>query len=272
MKSKITAAMRIWNLMRGVSTDEIGRAAGMPFTLAVAGSAANVDALIERLGREKPDASASGAPGLSASIRRVDKGAAVAPGDLQLDADAMAGGEDAFGRALERLIDEHAHLTLALAAGVPAARPIATARLTKEYSRRNARLAGMSALPGVIPAGDWMLPFTAAGDMLVLTRNQIELFLKIAACYGLPADLTQRTREFTMVAGGAFLWRAAARQALGMVPAGIGVAVKAGVAYAGTYAIGRAAAAYYGSGGHRVGASDLRRFVREGIRARLERS
>ena len=87
----------------------------------------------------------------------------------------------------------------------------------------NAKLAVLSALPGVIPFTDVLLPATALGDMVLLTRNQVFLLLRIAAAYGQEVDLRARVRELLPVVGSAFGWRALARELLGLVPGGIGV-------------------------------------------------
>jgi uncharacterized protein (DUF697 family) len=92
------------------------------------------------------------------------------------------------------------------------------------------------------------MPLTAAGDMVMLTRNQVLLLLRIAAAYGRDTDLRARARELLPVVGSAFGWRALARELLGLVPGGIGVVVKGAVAYAGTYTVGKGAAIFYSTG------------------------
>jgi len=261
--------MRIWDLVKGIPTDQIKTEMAYPARLAVLGSEANVERLLVRLGQERAEGSARAYDGreVTSFVTRLSDGQTPPEKEPVLNADLIAGAETMLTDALARILSDRPELRYALAGHFGAFRPIVIASLITEYSSRNAKLAGLTALPGILPYGDWLLLFSAAGDMVALTRNQMELFLKIAACYGLPPDMRERVREFTLVVGGAFLWRAAARQVLGLVPAGIGVAVKAAVAYGGTYAIGRAAVAYYSSGGHRATASDVRQYFKEGLKA-----
>jgi len=120
--------------------------------------------------------------------------------------------------------------------------------LIAEAAKDNAKIALLSALPGAVPFTGFLLPTTALGDMVLLTKNQILLLLRIAAAYGKDMDLRARTRELLPVVGSAFGWRAAARELIGLVPGGIGMVVKGCIAYAGTYTVGKAAAVYYSTG------------------------
>ena len=269
MKNRITAAMQVWNLVKGIPTDQIKIEMAYPARLALLGSEANVDALLLRLDRERAQGSPRAYDGcdIASFVTRLSDGQTAPANEPVLNADLVAGAETELIYVLARILSDRPELSYALAGRFGAFRPLVIARLISEYSSLNAKLAGLTALPGILPYGDWLLLFTAAGDLVALTRNQMELFLKIAACYSLPPDMRQRVAEFTIVVGGAFLWRAAARQVLGLVPAGIGVAVKAAVAYGGTYAIGRAAVAYYSSGGHRATAADVRQYFKEGLKA-----
>jgi uncharacterized protein (DUF697 family) len=97
---------------------------------------------------------------------------------------------------------------------------------------QNAAIGGLSIIPGA--------------DMPLMTLNQGKMLLQVAAAYGqeLGAD---RVKELAAVVGGGFLLRTLARQALTLVP-GFGWAVKAGVGYTGTVAMGNAAIAYFEQG------------------------
>ena len=83
-------------------------------------------------------------------------------------------------------------------------------------------------------------------DMPIMTLNQAKMLLQIAAAYGqkLGAD---RVKELAAVVGGAFAFRAVARQLLVFVP-GFGWAVKGAIGYGGTIAMGKAAVAYFEDG------------------------
>ena len=84
-------------------------------------------------------------------------------------------------------------------------------------------------------------------DMPVITLNQIKLVLQIASVYGQPLDMT-RALEIAAVVGGAFGFRALARELSGAVPV-LGWGIKGGIAYTGTLAIGQAALEYFDEGG-----------------------
>ncbi|WP_165172857.1 YcjF family protein [Adlercreutzia sp. ZJ242] len=88
-------------------------------------------------------------------------------------------------------------------------------------------------------------------DMPVMTLNQAKMLLQIAAAYGCPLN-GERIKELAAVVGGAFLCRNVARSVAGAVPV-LGWAVRAGVGYAGTVAMGRAAIEYFEAGGDIVG-------------------
>jgi uncharacterized protein (DUF697 family) len=83
-------------------------------------------------------------------------------------------------------------------------------------------------------------------DMPLMTANQAKMVLQIAAAYGesLGAD---RLKELLGVLGGGFLLRTVARQAVAFVP-GFGWAVKGGIGYTGTIAMGYAAIRYFENG------------------------
>jgi uncharacterized protein (DUF697 family) len=88
--------------------------------------------------------------------------------------------------------------------------------------------------------------FIPGADLPVLTLNQMRMVFHIAAAYGEEMD-RERAVEVIGVIGAAFGFRALAREALGVVP-GVGWAIKGGIAYIGTRALGKAAAAYFEAG------------------------
>ena len=87
------------------------------------------------------------------------------------------------------------------------------------------------------------LVFVPGADMPVITLNQIRLVLRIAHAHGVGVG-QERAPEVLAVLGSGFALRTLARQAVELVPFA-GWAVKAGVAYGGTRAIGEAAKRYY---------------------------
>jgi uncharacterized protein (DUF697 family) len=136
---------------------------------------------------------------------------------------------------------------LALAHQFPTLRPAVAEDLIREASWINAQFALMSSLPSLIP----VLGFFVGGmaDVLVLTKNQAMLVFKLAAVYGRNMDdRIGVLKEIMPVVGSAFLWRTAARTAVGLAPAPISALPKAAIAYVGTYLVGQAARYYYEQG------------------------
>ena len=122
----------------------------------------------------------------------------------------------------------------ALAARVPTLRPALCEELIVRASRRNAVIGAAVFIPGA--------------DFPLLTMNQLRLVLRLAAAYGVEID-AQRLPEILGVIVGGIGFRAIARQLLGTVPLA-GWAVKGGVAYAGTRAVGESAVRYFELRGH----------------------
>lgn len=145
------------------------------------------------------------------------------------------------GRDAETLVREHlgAWLAdrmpkkrLALAAGFDFLRSCVANEFVKSTAWQNALIGGVVIIPGA--------------DMPLMTGNQAKMVLQIAAAYGEKLD-TERAKELLAVVGGGFAFRAIARQLLDLVP-GFGWALKAGIGYTGTIAMGKAAILYFEDG------------------------
>ena len=145
-------------------------------------------------------------------------------------------------RVAERLAEALGESAYALAARLPALRRPASEAVVRRFARQNGVLGAAIFIPGA--------------DLPALTLNQVRMVLRIAAAYGEDID-RERALELLAVFGAGFGFRAAARQALALVP-GPGWALKGGVAYTGTLALGRAAIAYF----ERRGAQGVRGSVR----------
>lgn len=89
-------------------------------------------------------------------------------------------------------------------------------------------------------------------DMPVITVLQVRLVAQLAAVYGRPLD-ARRGLEIAGVLAGAFGWRALARRAVASVPVA-GFALRAGIAYSGTRAVGEACNSYFATLGDRADA------------------
>lgn len=133
---------------------------------------------------------------------------------------------DEIAAAVARRLGES---SVSLAARLPVLRPAVCDALIASAARRNALVAAAVFVPGV--------------DMPVLTLNQARLVLRIALAHGETVDAS-RLPELLGVLGAGFGFRAAARELLDVVPVA-GWALKGGVAYAGTRALGEAAVRYF---------------------------
>ena len=125
-----------------------------------------------------------------------------------------------------------------LAARVPVLREPLCEQLVTSFSRKNGILAVAIFVPGA--------------DFPVLTLNQIRLVLRLAAAHGVEVD-QQRLPEVLATVAAGFGFRAVARQLLGTIPIA-GWAIKGGVAYGGTRALGEAAQRYFASSSNGAGA------------------
>jgi uncharacterized protein (DUF697 family) len=140
-------------------------------------------------------------------------------------------GEGVLAALLPRIADTSPQLNTALGREVPAWRPYATQRVTE-------RAALLSGLVGVEPLPLLDLPFQV---ML-----QLRLVMRIAAIHGEPqSDRYSRELIATMVGGAAL--RYAGQQVAKAVPL-LGWAASGALAAGGTWAIGKAAEAYFANG------------------------
>jgi uncharacterized protein (DUF697 family) len=138
---------------------------------------------------------------------------------------------------------------LALAANFAFVRRAVAEEAIKNTAFQNAVIGGVMIIPGA--------------DMPVMTANQAKMVLQIAAAYGEPLG-PERIKELAAVVGGAFVFRAVARQALAFIP-GLGWAIKAGIGYSGTLAVGYAALEYFEEGGDVRGLAEKLREARDGV-------
>ncbi len=131
-----------------------------------------------------------------------------------------------IARVLARRLGERA---TPLAARLPVLRPAVCDELIRRFSLQNAVLGAAVFIPGA--------------DLPAITLNQIRLVLRLADAHGLEID-RERLPELLAVLGGGLGFRAVARELLDLVPVA-GWAIKGGVAYVGTRALGEAAVRYF---------------------------
>lgn len=148
---------------------------------------------------------------------------------------------------ITRMLEHRPDLALALARRLPAFRLPACNFIIRSVSKVNAQIAIISALPGVLPWTAIFLPVSSVADVILLTKNQLVLVMRLGAAFGQKPGYAQ-VKEMVGTFASAFGWRTLARQLVGLVPAGIGLVLKGSIAYSGTMAIGKAAQWFYQSG------------------------
>ncbi len=149
---------------------------------------------------------------------------------------------------IKGMLAQRPDLAIALASRLPRFRVPACQFVIRSVSRVNAQIALISALPGVLPITGIILPISSVADSILLTKNQIVLVMRLAAAHGHKPSYSRQVKELLGTVGSALGWRTVARELVGLVPAGIGLAIKGVIAYSGTASVGRAALWYYQTG------------------------
>ncbi|GAB4290791.1 MAG: hypothetical protein Kow0067_17200 [Coriobacteriia bacterium] len=149
--------------------------------------------------------------------------------DLLVDDDIAHLLDDELG---DWLVDSLGHKRLALAANFGFLRRAVAEDAVRTTSWQNGLVGAVALIPGA--------------DMPIMTANQAKMLLQIAAAYGEHLG-PERIRELAVIVGGGLAFRALARQLLTAVPV-LGWAVKGGIGYGGTAAMGKAAIAYFEQG------------------------
>ncbi len=246
----------ILQISKELSTDEVRELADKRFRIALVGSTMRTHDVAEQLleGLPLPEREKSREFLMCSSTVPSE------PVDILIDCGGAE--ESLLGEHYTWLLPEHAPmvarritndlpgLAVALARRFPIFREPAVEYLIKEASRVNGQIAMLSAIPGVIPVASVFLPPAAVADIVLLTKNQILLLLKIAAALGLSYHTRDRLKEIVPVVAGAMGWRSLAREFVGIVPGGVGVLVKGAIAYAGTYMVGKSAYWFWTTGEH----------------------
>lgn len=132
----------------------------------------------------------------------------------------------------EWLVERIPAKRLALAHNYAFMRRAVAVEHVKNTAMQNALVGAVMIIPGA--------------DMPIMTANQAKMVLQIAAAYGEQLG-TERIRELLPVLGGGYALRTAARQVVTLVP-GFGWAIKGGIGYTGTIAMGYAAIKYFEHG------------------------
>lgn len=181
----------------------------------------------------------------------------------------MGSGEGDVEATRRRIADVADERALAIGRHMGAMREATAAQIVSGTAMVNGQFAFVSNIPTVIPVIGNLVAVGA--DFLVLTKNQLMMIYKLAAIH--ERDLDDRWRiyaEMLPVVGGGLVWRTVARESAALLPLAIGTVPKVAIAYAGTYATGRAAALYY-SRGARMSREQMRVLYAEALE-RLRRN
>lgn len=148
---------------------------------------------------------------------------------------------------IAEILHANDELALPLARQFPVFRRAVVQNVVHAVSAENALFAVASALPNVVPSL-FELPWAVgefASDTAFLTINQVRMAFLIAAACGKEIGFGQQKAELLMIAGGAFGWRALARELAGKIPLGGGLIPKGAIAYAGTFVVGKGLEHYH---------------------------
>ncbi|HZD60732.1 MAG TPA: DUF697 domain-containing protein [Anaerolineae bacterium] len=132
---------------------------------------------------------------------------------------------------IPKIVNKLAKREVALAAALPAFREEVAKRIISETAKQNALIGVAVFVPGA--------------DMPLLTLNQIKMVIRLAAVYNRELSV-KRVSEVMVTIGGGFAFREAASQLVSLIPVA-GWAVKGGIAYGGTIAMGQLAKKYFES-------------------------
>ena len=141
---------------------------------------------------------------------------------------------------VRRILRAREDLALPLARNFFPFRKQASHHLIRSVAKENALFCLATALPDIVPSLasiGWAIG-EFGSDAAFLTMNQIRMGFHLAAASDRDVGYREQRSEIASIVAGAFGWRALARELIGKVPFGGGLIPKAGIAYAGTYAVG----------------------------------
>jgi uncharacterized protein (DUF697 family) len=279
------------DIVKSVSINDIAKEANRPVSVAIVGDEARRLTAMEALfsgdptGKELPKTRAlPESPFVQAFDTMTDEaGFPRTPGVFDLVIDVGGGRRDmpvgtpvysvaelgGWTDTLERILDDKPDLALPLARSFPVFRRSVTQRIIAQTSTANAQFSLLTGVTAQFPLLAIALPVNSLSDVVILTKNQAMMVLRIAAAHGLSLDYRSRLKELVPLVGNALGWRTVARQFAGLIPV-FGILARGMIAYAGTVTIGRAAQLYYETGEH-VTAAQVRRIYAEAYEASRER-
>jgi len=284
--AKKPGPMGSWNLIKSVSVTAIAREANRPVSIAIIGPAERRAEAIQALFTSPgPDSGTTeemslalpetpfiqGYDSLSEEAKFprqvgvydfvIDVGGSRegAPEDVIVYSIAELGGWEA---TLDRILEDKPTLMLALGRNFPVFRRRVAQRVINETAGANAQFSLVTGIAEAFPLlHEIGLPAVVLSDVIVLTKNQTLMTLRLAATYGLPLDYKSRLKELGPILVNALGWRSVARELAGLIPV-IGFLLKPTIAYAGTVTIGKTAQLYYETG-EQVTSAQARRIYKE---------
>ena len=148
---------------------------------------------------------------------------------------------DAPDDCVRRIIRNREDLALPLARMLYPFRKPVSHHMIRTIAKENALFCLATALPDIVP-GLGTLGWAVGefgSDAAFLTMNQIRMAFYLAAASDRRVGYREQRSEIASIIAGAFGWRALARELIGKVPFGGGLIPKAGIAYAGTFVVGK---------------------------------
>jgi uncharacterized protein (DUF697 family) len=255
---KVAGARQFVNLVRGVSIEAIEESVRQPPRFLFVSREPNVGELVEQLTgvRGLPTLEVVPPDRVPKDLAQYDVIVVHSPDSnddfvrIRQRAGAAAyrvydAGQSVDVDELRGRIAEHAgDGAVALGRWYPAFREAAATAIINETSRANAQFALLASVPSVVPVIGSIA--SAGADMIVLTKNQLMMAIKLAAIYGKPLnDKRAILRDLMPVIGSGFVWRSLAREGASFLPFAAGTVPKVAIAFAGTFATGRAIDGYY---------------------------
>jgi hypothetical protein len=142
---------------------------------------------------------------------------------------------------VRRIVRARQDLMLPLARSLYPFRKPVSHHVIRTVAKENALFCLATALPDLVPSLV-SIPWAAGefgSDAAFLTMNQIRMAFQLAAASDRPVGYREQRSEIASMVAGAFGWRALARELVGKVPFGGGLIPKAGIAWAGTFVVGK---------------------------------
>jgi hypothetical protein len=148
---------------------------------------------------------------------------------------------EAPDECVRRILRAHDDLMLPLGRQLYPFRLPASNHIIRSVAKENALFCLATALPDIVPSLT-SIPWAIGeygSDAAFLTMNQIRMAFQLAAASDRTVGYREQRSEIASIVAGAFGWRALARELMGKIPFGGGLLPKAGIAWAGTFVVGK---------------------------------